>query len=119
MIGTSRITSTAYDPSSGSYALPGLYMLGSDELETYARFNGTGDVINEFVLYAPRTHVEIGGTAEYVGATAGKTLSVFGTALLTSDQNLPAPDVDVIVIYKRDRYVECTGATGSPPDASC
>ena len=119
VIGTSRITSTAYDPSSGSYALPGLYMLGSDELETYARFSGTGDVTNEFVLYAPRTHVEIGGTAEYVGATAGKTLSVFGTALLTSDQNLPAPDVDVIVIYKRDRYVECTGATGSPPDASC
>jgi hypothetical protein len=119
VIGTARITSTGYDPASGSYALLGMYMVGSSQLETQARFEGTADVGQEFVLYAPRTHVLLGGTAEYIGATVGKTLEVFGTAVLTSDVNLPNPDIDVIIVYKRDRYVECTGGTGEPPDANC
>ncbi len=117
--GTSTIVSTAYNPNAGVFDLPGIYMLGSDNVDTTASFQGTGNVQNEFVLYAPRTDVSIGGTAEYVGAVAGKTLNTFGTALLTSEATMPNPDVDTVIIYKRDRYNECVGATASPPDANC
>jgi hypothetical protein len=117
--GTASIVSTGYNPSQGVFDMAGIYMLGSDTLDTYAIFNGTGNVENEFVLYAPRTHVELGGNAEYVGPVAGLTLETSGTALLTSDANMPNPDADVVILYERDRYVECTGASGTPPNANC
>lgn len=117
--GTASIISTGYNPNAGVFDLAAIYMLGSDELDTYAIFNGTGNVDNEFLLYAPRTQVELGGTAEYVGPVAGLTLETYGTALITSQANMPNPDVDVVVLYKRERYVECTGASGTPPDANC
>ena len=120
VIGTSKILSTSYNPEAGAFDLLGMYMVGSAEIETQARFQGTANVGQEFLLYAPRTRVLIGGTAEYVGPIVGKTLETFGTALLTSDANLLNPDVDVIIIYKRDRYVECTGGASTiPPDSSC
>jgi hypothetical protein len=120
VIGTSKILSTSYNPEAGAFDLLGMYMVGSAEIETQARFLGTANVGQEFLLYAPRTHVLIGGTSEYVGPIVGKTLETFGTALLTSDANLPNPDVDVIIIYKRDRYVECTGGASTvPPDSNC
>jgi hypothetical protein len=119
LTGTASIISTGYNPNAGAFDMPGIYMLGSDDRETNAIFNGTGNVQNEFLLYAPRTHVELGGTAEYVGPVAGLTLETSGTALLTSDANMPNPDVQTVIVYKRERYVECTGATGAPPDANC
>ena len=118
-IGTSAIISTAYDPDNGRFDLLGIYMLGSDNVTSTAIFNGTANVGNEFVLYAPRTDVEIGGTAEYHGAIAGKTLLVDGTALLTSTATPPNPDIATIILYKRDRYVECTGVNVTPPNAGC
>jgi hypothetical protein len=117
--GTAAIISTGYNPNAGAFDMPGIYMLGSDNINTYAIFNGTGNIDNEFLLYAPRTHVELGGNAEYVGPIAGLTIETSGNALLTSAANLPNPDVQTVIVYKRDRYVECTGAAGSPPDANC
>jgi hypothetical protein len=100
--------------------MPQLLMAGSDQgIRSEAYFSGTGDVLNQFILYAPRTHVTIEGTATYQGAVAGQTLYVGGTAILTADQDLDSPDVQVTKIYRPDRYVECIGATGSPPDADC
>ena len=38
---------------------------------------------------------------------------------IKSDPNIKEPDIEYETLFARDRYVECTGATASPPDANC
>jgi hypothetical protein len=123
--GGSRITSTAYNPSAGVYDLPGLYVVGSDSLGTSTSISGNGSDAGEFVLYAPRSDVTMTGNASsgyssFFGAVAGKTLKLTGNARIFRDPNAPSPDIPTVLLYGRQRYVECTGATGPPtPDANC
>jgi hypothetical protein len=113
------ITSTAYDPGQGLYSMPGLYMFGSPNISTTAFFGSNTSVSNEFVLYAPNTDIVLDSNATFIGALAGKTLDVDSNARIISDANMVIPDLDIPSRYSGERYVECTGASGSPPDANC
>jgi hypothetical protein len=112
--GSSQIVSTGADPTDAAF-----YFVGSDSLPTTINLAGTGNVLNEFVLYAPRTDIIVVGTATYVGAMVGKTLEFNGTVQMLSDESISDLDIPVLTVYHRDRYVECTGATATPPDANC
>jgi hypothetical protein len=116
----SYITSTAYDPTQGLYNVPGLYMFGSTSRATSAYFgNNTNQAINEFVLYAPNTDVQLDSNATYTGAIAGKTLDVKSNAVIVSHANMVIPGLDIPPQYSVERYVECIGATATPPNANC
>jgi hypothetical protein len=113
-----NITSTGYQPSLGQYDVPGIYMLGSPTIATYATWaNNTGT--NEFVLYAPNTHVVLANNSTYIGALAGKTVTLENNAVVKSDAGFVPPQIGGTTLHQRSRYVECIGATASPPDASC
>jgi hypothetical protein len=113
------ITSTGYDPSQGLYEMPGLYMFGSPTTSTTALFNSNTQVSNEFILYAPQTDIHMDSNATYVGALAGKSLDIDSNAKIISDANLVIPDLDIPTRYSPERYVECTGAVATTPDANC
>jgi hypothetical protein len=113
------ITSTGYDPSQGLYQMPGLYMFGSEAIASRAHFHSNTQVANEFILYAPHTDIEMNSNATYIGAIAGKTLDVDSNARILSDANMVIPELDIPTRYSGERYVECTGAVASPPDANC
>jgi hypothetical protein len=115
----SYITSTGYDPSQGLFSVPGLYMFGSPTRATKAIFNSNTAVNNEFVLYAPNTDITLDSNSTFVGAIAGKTLEVKSNARIISDANMVIPGLDIPPQYSGERYVECTGAVASPPNANC
>jgi hypothetical protein len=117
--GNSSITATGWAPSAGFFELPGLYMLGSDAAVCNVNMTGNAKA-NEFVIYAPRCNLTLWGSSDYFGAVAGKTLSVGGAARLLSDPNLPSPNINAVVTYTIDKYVECTAVPpSSVPDSGC
>jgi hypothetical protein len=79
---------------------------------------------NTFTIYAPNTDVSLSGNAKYVGAVAGKTLDVSGSATLLQNDNATNSNIPVVTSFTRERYVECTGGTfpagaGALPNGSC
>jgi len=112
--GNANIVSTGYNPSQGTFEVPGIYVLGESKIE----LEGAAG-INELVLYAPKSEIDLGGTATWKGMFAGKTMYVHGNPTVESDPNIPIPDINWATLLERTRYVECTGGTASPPDASC
>jgi hypothetical protein len=71
------------------------------------------------MLYAPYSDVEMGGNADWIGMIAGKSLYMHGTGTVKSDPGIDPPDIFFSGLWERTRFVECTGAVGSPPDANC
>ena len=78
---------------------------------------------NELMLYAPDSELELAGNATWIGMFAGKTV-------LTTRDRQPDDQIGSVhhaagTIDSREparsapAYVECTGATASPPNASC
>jgi hypothetical protein len=114
----SDITSTAYDPATGQFDVPGFYMLGSATRATRAHWQNNGGS-NEFVLYAPNTHVNLQNNSAFTGAIAGSSIWMENNAVMRSDAGFVPPNIGGSVLYQRTRYVECTGATGTTPDADC
>jgi hypothetical protein len=112
------ITSSGYQPGENKFALPGLYVMGSPSIPTSIVFNNNGGV-NEFVLYAPNSNVLINNNATYKGAIAGKTVTLNNHAKVEQDHGFEPPQLGGAKLYTRQSYVECTGGSGSPPDANC
>jgi hypothetical protein len=112
--GNATIKSTGLIPAQGLFNVPGIYMLGNGAV----KLEGTG-AGNELMLYAPQSTIDIGGTAEWKGMIAGKTLTIHGTPLITSNSNIKEPVLPLSSLLKRTRYVECTGASSTPPNANC
>lgn len=108
------IVSTGYNPSQGTYTIPGVYVMGESTVKLLGN-SGT----NEMMLYAPLSNIEMKGDATYKGMIAGKTLSIRGNATFESDPNIKEPDLAESSLLSRTRYVECTSATASPPNANC
>lgn len=108
------IVSTGFNPSQGTYTIPGIYVMG----ESTVRLLGNSGT-NEMMLYAPLSSIEMRGDATYKGMIAGKSLSIRGNATIESDPNIREPDISESSLLSRTRYVECTGASASPPDANC
>jgi hypothetical protein len=79
---------------------------------------------NTFTIYGPKTDVILDGSATYVGAVAGKTLTVEGSATLLQRDSATNGNIPVVTSFTRERYVECTGGTlpagaGALPNNSC
>ncbi len=108
------IVSTGYNPSQGTYTIPGIYVMG----ESTVKLSGNSGT-NEMMLYAPLSNIEMKGDATYKGMIAGKSISIRGNATIESDPNIKEPDISESSLLSRTRYVECTGASASPPDANC
>jgi hypothetical protein len=117
--GNANIRSTGFGTSEGTFNVPGLYVMGSTSIPTTVNVSGTANGQNELVLYAPLSNVEISGNATWTGMFAGKTIKVNGNATIKSDARIPLPEESYTGLLERSRYVECTGASATPPDASC
>ena len=109
------IESSAYNPDQGLYEVPEIYVLGSGKVEIV----GTPKSGNEVMIYAPYSEIDVGGNAEWNGMIAGKTLKIHGDPVITSDPNIQPPEITLAGNFQRTRYVECAGATASPPNANC
>jgi hypothetical protein len=112
------ITATGYKAELGQFDMIGLYLLGSTNKSTYATF-GNSSATNEFVLYAPNTTIEIDNSATFKGPIAGKKIILKNSARIEQDKGYEAPQIGGATLYQRQSYVECTGASASPPNASC
>jgi hypothetical protein len=111
------IQSTGYQ--AGSNDLPGLYMTGSSTISTKATFSNNSGTTNEFILYAPNTAISISNNATYKGVLAGKTISLTNNARIEQDAGFKPPQIGGATLYARQSYVECVGASASPPNANC
>lgn len=112
------ITSSGYQPSADKFAVPGLYVTGSTSIASKISFsNNSGS--NQFVLYAPNSNLYFENNATYKGAIAGKTVYFSNNAKVEQDEGFEPPQLGGSTFYARQLYVECTGATASPPNANC
>lgn len=112
------ITSSALQPTAGKFSVPGLYLMGSTTIPTKVSFgNNAGD--SQFVLYAPNSNVYLENNATFKGAIAGKTVYLSNHAKVEQDEGFEPPKIGGSTLYSRQFYVECVGATGSPPNANC
>jgi len=116
--GNANIVSTGYVPTENRFNVPGFYVIGSPTIPTTVDLSGNSGT-NELILYAPYSDVELGGSATWIGMIAGKTLRLHGTPTVESNPGIDAPDFFYTSLWERTHYVECLGATASPPDASC
>ncbi len=112
------VTATGYQPSIGKYDLPGFYLLGSPTIKTIASWsNNAGNA--EMVLYGPNTDIELSNNATFTGVIAGKTIHLDNNAIVKQDVGFEAPQIGGATLYQRQSYVECVGASASPPNANC
>jgi hypothetical protein len=117
--GSGNVKSTAYESSEGTFNVPGFYVMGSPTIPTTVDLGGNAGSKNELMLYAPYSDVTIHGNVTWVGMFAGKTVRMSGNATIKSDSRIPLPEESYPGLLERSRYVECSGATGSPPDVNC
>ncbi|HET6831626.1 MAG TPA: hypothetical protein VFH44_09790 [Solirubrobacterales bacterium] len=109
-----RVTATSGNPDDMA-----LLVVGSETVATTVTMRGNG-VVNDLVIYAPRSAVAIGGTADYNGAIAGKSLELHGTGTITGWDSTLTFTTAVESLYKQTRFVECIGPlTLSDPDNGC
>lgn len=112
------VTATGYQPALGRYDMPGFYVMGSPTIPTRIEMSNNSGT-NEFVLYAPNTDIVVKNNATYKGVIAGKTVVLDNNAIVEQDDGYKPPEIGGVPLYQRQFYVECTGASVSPPDASC
>jgi hypothetical protein len=117
--GSATIKSTPFMSSEGTFDVPGLYVMGSPTLPTTVSLAGTAGGVNEVMIYAPYSNLEISGNATWIGMFAGKTVKLNGNPKIEADARIPLPETEYAGLLERTRYVECSGATGSPPDVNC
>jgi hypothetical protein len=116
--GNGKIVSSGYQPQEGKYDVPGLFLLGSANIQTNVNLAGNAGV-NEFVLYGPHVDIDIGGTADWVGMMAGKSLHLHGNGTIKSDPGISPPGITYSSLWERTRYVECVGPSATPPNGNC
>jgi hypothetical protein len=114
-IGSQARVESSFDPNQGIFEIPAIYVLGDGAV----KMDGAPESDNEVMIYAPYSEIDLGGKANWVGMLAGRTLKIHGNPKVRSDPNLKLPEINVASIFQRTRYVECTGAVASPPNASC
>lgn len=119
---TGSVTSSSFgecQTNAEECRVPGFYVMGSPTIPTTVTLTGASGSTNELMLYAPYSEVVLGGKATWIGMFAGKTIKMNGNPTIKSDSRIPLPEKFYPGLLERTRYVECTGATGSPPDVNC
>jgi hypothetical protein len=120
----SRITSTSGNPISVA-----MLFVGSESLQTKILLSSNtsvdGPCDQNFVIYAPRSDVELRSNSHFCGAIAGKTVHLDQNADVWSASgsesfNLPGFEPPKTAAhYTPYRFVECSAVQASPPDAGC
>lgn len=109
------IESSGYNPGQGTYEVPSIYVLGNGAV----KLDGTPKTTDEVMIYAPYSEIDVGGNATWNGMIAGKKLKIHGNVTITSDPNIKPPEITLASTFQRTLYVECVGASASPPNANC
>jgi hypothetical protein len=120
----SRITS-----ATGSAINVAMLFVGSETLSTKVLLNSNtsvnGPCDQNFVVYAPRSEVELNSNSRFCGALAGKTVHLDSNSEIWSDTGsesftLPGLEIpETAAHYTPYRFVECSAVEASPPDAGC
>lgn len=109
------IESSGFNPGQGTYEVPTIWVLGSGAV----KLDGHPKTTDEVMIYAPYSEIDLGGSATWNGMLAGKKMKIHGSVTVISDPNIKAPEVTLASTFERQQYVECVGATASPPNADC
>jgi len=113
-------SNTAIKAGAGSLAL---WFVGSPTTRTGIVMSSNSDTnaacVQNFILYAPLTDIELRSNSTYCGAIAGYSIHLnqnarFYQSDATKGVSLPGPPV-----YTPSRFVDCSAAPASPPDAGC
>jgi hypothetical protein len=120
----SRITSGTGNPISVA-----MLFVGSESLQTKIQLNSNtsvnGPCEQNFVIYAPRSDVDLDSNSRFCGAIAGKSVHLDSNAEVWSasgSESFELPGLEIpetAAHYTPYRFVECTSAAVSPPDAGC
>ncbi|HEY0318177.1 MAG TPA: hypothetical protein VGC49_07770 [Solirubrobacterales bacterium] len=112
--GGGSIIATGNNPAQGFFDVPGIYVLGNGAVRLEGNSGG-----NEVMVYAPNSTVDIGGSANWNALIAAKRMTIHGNVTIHSDPRIKPPGYSFASLLQRSRYVECAGASASPPNASC
>jgi hypothetical protein len=112
--------------ASGEEMRAGFYFVGSSSRTTYAKFEG-GSSTSNFVLYGPRTNVELTNGASFRGAMVGKTFTMHGgttvrpeSSSFNPDESLPVEATASGGAYTPSSYIECSAAGNeTEPSTGC
>lgn len=120
----SRITS-----ATGSAINVAMLFVGSETLSTKVLLNSNtsvnGPCDQNFVIYAPRSEVELNSNSKFCGALAGKSVHLDSNSEVwsaTGSESFTLPGVEIpetVPHYTPYRFVECSAVEASPPDAGC
>ena len=110
-------------PASGSPAKLPMLFVGSPTISTRILLSSNTSVNTcdqNFVVYAPRTDIEMNSNSHFCGAVGGRSIHLDQNAIISasSDSNgfiLP----NTAAHYAVDNFIECNVASASPPDAGC
>src|SRR4051794_38917430 len=101
-----------------------LLFVGSTTRATTLLMSSNTDInascVQNFVVYAPLTDIEMNSNSTYCGALAGKSLHLDSNADIRTNANSQGFIIPPTAAhYTWDRFVECTAATASPPNTGC
>lgn len=106
-----------------------MLFVGSDSIETNIELNSNtsvnGPCEQNFVIYAPRSHVELDSNSKFCGAIAGKSVHLDSNAEIwnadgSDSFNLPGEVIpETAAHYEPYRFIECSAVVASPPDTGC
>lgn len=114
-----RITATSGGPTNVA-----MYFVGSDSQNTRIELDSNtqvaGDCEQNFVIYAPRSTINMHSNSTYCGALAGKSLHADSNAKIYADnasRNFFLPEANPH--YNAGSFIECVGPAATPPNAGC
>jgi Tfp pilus assembly protein PilX len=125
--GTTQLSLASNTRISANTGTPGaiaMYFVGSPVRPTQALMSSNTQAnqacVQNFILYAPLTHLELNSNSVYCGAVAGKSLHMdsnaqFFTDLLSRQYIIPGTPPHFIT----SKFVDCDAASGSPPNSGC
>jgi hypothetical protein len=115
----SRITS-----ATGTPAKVAVYFVGSQTRLTNLLMSSNtqiaGSCVQNFIIYAPLSHIELNSNSQYCGALAGQSLHMDSNAQVFTDA-----DSQAFVLpgtaphYAVSQFVECSAASANPPNSGC
>jgi len=120
----SRITS-----ATGNAINVAMLFVGSETRSTKVLLNSNtsvnGPCDQNFVIYAPRSEVELNSNSRFCGALAGKTVHLDSNSEIWSasgSESFTLPGLEIpetVAHYTPYRFVECSAVEASPPNAGC
>lgn len=101
-----------------------MLFVGSDTLPTTIELSSnsmpSGDCSSGFVIYAPKTHIDVNSNVTYCGAMAGKSINLDSNSTIESGSEVPNFQLPGAgPHYTPNRFVECTSTTTGTTGQGC